>query len=148
MIKATTDSFDLQSFEEHLSRLVASFHAEATLLHQSGRFVKIDGTTAGEESYVRKKVLRSHGPARVAVFVSKRDHCLNDLLDQCRGGGLPVQITRVVSNFDRIEDNSHVVRALSRLNIPYHYVPCGDSGRDCADWEGDIMDILCREGPH
>ena len=144
----STESFELQSFEEHLSRIVASFHAEATLLHQSGRFVKFDGTVEGQDSQVRKEVLRFHGPARIAVFVSKRDHCLNDLLDQCRGGELPVQITRVISNFDRTEDNSHIFRALSRLNIPYHYVPCGDSGRDREDWEGNIMDAMQREGPH
>ena len=144
----STESFNLQSFEEHLSRIVASFHAEATLLHQSGRFVKFDGTVEGQDSQVRKEVLRSHGPARIAVFVGRRDHCLNDLLDQCRGGELPVQITRVISNFDRTEDDSHIFRALSRLNIPYHYVPCGGSGRDRADWEDNIMDAMQREGPH
>lgn len=151
----STESFNLQSFEEHVSRVVASFHAEATLLHQSGRFVKFDGTAGGEKDGMtssrtnrtaRRHVLRSCGPARAAIFVSKRDHCLNDLIDQCRGGELPVQIARVVSNFERTEVNSHVYRALNRLNIPYHYVPCGDSGREKDDWERDIRSVMDSEG--
>lgn len=159
------ESFNLQSFEEHMSSVVASFHAQATLLHQSGRLVKFDGTTRegddgtrtgrkeGDDSFrsnrkARKQLLRSFGPARAAIFVSKRDHCLNDLIDQCRGGELPVQIVRVISNFERTETNSHVHRALSRLNIPYHYVPCGDSGREGVEWEGDIMNAMQSEGSH
>ena len=151
----STESFNLQSFEEHLSRVVASFHAQAKVLHQSGRFVEFDGTIRGGEEDTaslqtnrtsQKKVLRSCGPARAAIFVSKRDHCLNDLIDQCRGGELPVQITRVISNFERTEANSHVYRALNRLNIPYHYVPCGDSSREKYDWEGDIKSAMESEG--
>ena len=151
----STESFNLQSFEEHVSRVVASFHAEATLLHQSGRFVKFDGTIGGGKDdtassrtnqTARKHVLRSCGPARAAIFVSKRDHCLNDLIDQCRGGELPVQIARVVSNFERTEANSHVYRALNRLDIPHHYVPCGDSCREKDDWERDIRSVMDSEG--
>lgn len=151
----STESFNLQSFEEHVSRVVASFHAEATLLHQSGRFVKFDGTAGGGKDdtassrtnqTARKHVLRSCGPARAAIFLSKRDHCLNDLIDQCRGGELPVQIARVVSNFERTEANSHVYRALNRLDIPYHYVPCGDSSREKDDWERDIKGVMDSEG--
>ena len=135
------ESFNLQSFEEHVVQVVTSFHAEATLLHQSGRLVYFDGASNTTQ---HKTVLRSSGPARMAVFASSRDHCLNDLIDKCRGGDLPVQISYVVSNYLRTEEDSHVHRALSRLNVPYHYISCGKD-REREEWEADIQSIITNE---
>ena len=78
-----------------------------------------------------------------AIFASKRDHCLNDLIDKCRGGDLPVTISYVISNYDRTEDCSHVYRGLSRLGIPYFYVPTKNRPR--SQWEGDIQSIINEE---
>ena len=152
----TAESFNLQSFEEHVMQVVINFHAEATLLHQSGRLVYFNGgarTLPQQQQQQQqqqlsrqpqKVVLRPSGPARMAVFASSRDHCLNDLIDKCRGGDLPVQISYVVSNYLRTEEDSHVYRALSRLNVPYHYVKCG-KGRLREEWEADIRSIIQQE---
>mmetsp|Transcript_1919 Transcript_1919/g.4215 ORF Transcript_1919/g.4215 Transcript_1919/m.4215 type:complete len:497 (+) Transcript_1919:74-1564(+) len=149
----SAESFNLQSFEEHVMEVVINFHAEATLLHQSGRLVYFNGGARilshqqqQQQQHLsqrqpQKVVLRPSGPARMAVFASSRDHCLNDLIDKCRGGDLPVQISYVVSNYLRTEENSHVYRALSRLNVPYHYVQCG-KGRLREEWEANIRSII------
>ncbi|KNA22187.1 hypothetical protein SOVF_036400 [Spinacia oleracea] len=58
---------------------------------------------------------------KIAVFASKQDHCLVDLLHAWQDGKLPVDITRVISNHDRHPD-SHVMRFLERQQVPYHFL--------------------------
>ncbi|WP_146341963.1 formyltetrahydrofolate deformylase [Nesterenkonia sp. NBAIMH1] len=64
---------------------------------------------------------------RVAVFASKSDHCLLDLLWRQRRGELPVIITMVVSNHPDLSDD---VRA---FGIPYFYVPVEKGRREEAE---------------
>lgn len=56
-------------------------------------------------------------PKRVAIFASKEDHCLLDLLWRHRRGQLPVTISMVVSNHT---DTAEEVRA---FGIPFVHVP-------------------------
>ncbi|WP_344123109.1 formyltetrahydrofolate deformylase [Kocuria aegyptia] len=59
-------------------------------------------------------------PRRVAIFASKSDHCLLDLIWRQRRGELPMTISMVVSNHpDMAED----VRG---FGIPFFHVPTGD----------------------
>ncbi|KAL4591781.1 hypothetical protein LXL04_004752 [Taraxacum kok-saghyz] len=58
---------------------------------------------------------------KIAVLASKQDHCLVDLLHAWQDGKLPVHISSVISNHDRVP-NTHVMRFLERHEIPYHYV--------------------------
>ncbi|NDK31960.1 formyltetrahydrofolate deformylase [Nesterenkonia haasae] len=64
---------------------------------------------------------------RVAVFASKSDHCLLDLLWRQRRGELPVNITMVISNHPDLSDD---VRA---FGIPYFYVPVDKERREEAE---------------
>ena len=54
---------------------------------------------------------------RVAVFVSKQDHCLSDLLWRWQRGELPMELTCVVSNHPDHEST------VSALGVPYHHIP-------------------------
>jgi formyltetrahydrofolate deformylase len=54
---------------------------------------------------------------RVALFVSKQDHCLLDLLWRWQRGELPMNVTAVVSNHP---DHRAAVEA---FGVPYHHVP-------------------------
>ncbi|KAK9075711.1 hypothetical protein SSX86_004040 [Deinandra increscens subsp. villosa] len=58
---------------------------------------------------------------KIAVLASKQDHCLVDLLLAWQDGKLPIDISAIISNHDRIP-NSHVMRFLERHKIPYHYL--------------------------
>ncbi|TXG51163.1 hypothetical protein EZV62_023687 [Acer yangbiense] len=58
---------------------------------------------------------------KIGVLVSKQDHCLIDLLHGWQDGKLPVDITCVISNHDRLP-NTHVTRFLERHGIPYHHL--------------------------
>ncbi|PRW63550.1 formyltetrahydrofolate deformylase [Actinopolyspora mortivallis] len=68
-------------------------------------------------------------PKRVAVFASKEDHCLLDLLWRHRRGQLPVTITMVVSNHT---DTAEEVRA---FGVPFVHVPTMELGKSAAEAE-------------
>lgn len=54
---------------------------------------------------------------RMAIAVSKIDHCLLDLLYRVRIGEFPVQVPLVVSNHDTLRDE------VERHGIPFHHLP-------------------------
>src|SRR3954466_1232067 len=60
--------------------------------------------------------MAAHRPS-IAVFVSRTDHVLQELIYRCRAGDLRADITAVVSNHADLE---HVAKA---AGIPFHHVP-------------------------
>jgi len=56
-------------------------------------------------------------PKRVAIFVSKEDHCLLELLWQQRAGDLPGEIVMVISN------HALLAPSVEALGIPFHHIP-------------------------
>ena len=65
-------------------------------------------------------------PQRVAIFASKSDHCLLDLLWRHQRGELPVSVAMVISNHP---DNAVAVR---RFGVPFFHVPSGGPGQAAA----------------
>ena len=56
-------------------------------------------------------------PTRVAVFVSRFDHCLLDLLWRWRRGELPIDIVQVVSNHPDLQ------KEVAAFDVPYAHIP-------------------------
>jgi formyltetrahydrofolate deformylase len=54
---------------------------------------------------------------RMAIFVSKYDHCLYDILGRFSAGELPLEIPLIISNHMDLEGIS------KQFNIPFYYVP-------------------------
>jgi formyltetrahydrofolate deformylase len=54
---------------------------------------------------------------RLAIMVSREDHCLSDLLWRWRSGELGADVVAVVSNHGDHEDQ------VTSLGVPFHYVP-------------------------
>lgn len=54
---------------------------------------------------------------RVALFVTKENHCLYDLLARHEAGELPIDIPMIVSNHDTLRP------AAERFGIPFHHFP-------------------------
>src|SRR5215207_2291430 len=54
---------------------------------------------------------------RVAVMVSREDHCLSDLLWRWRNGELGAEVTAVVSN------HADHAEQVASLGVPFHHVP-------------------------
>jgi formyltetrahydrofolate deformylase len=70
----------------------------------------------------------------IVIAVSKGSHCLNDLLHRWKTGGLPVNITGVVSNHDSLRDLTEW------HDVAFHHLPVTDGNR--AEQEQAILDIM------
>ena len=66
-------------------------------------------------------------PKRVAIFASKADHCLLDLLWRHRRGELPINISMVISNH---ADTAGEVRS---FGIPFFHVPSQGPDKSAAE---------------
>ncbi|MFI5028113.1 MAG: formyltetrahydrofolate deformylase [Solirubrobacterales bacterium] len=64
---------------------------------------------------------------RVAIMVSREDHCLQDLLWRWRSGELGADLVAVLSNHPDHADQ------VSSLGLPFHHVPIGADGKDAAE---------------
>ncbi len=63
------------------------------------------------ELYTKDKI------PKMALFVSKYDHCLFDILGRYSAGELKVEIPIIVSNHEDLRTIAE------RFNIPFHYIP-------------------------
>jgi formyltetrahydrofolate deformylase len=77
-------------------------------------------------------------PHRLAIFVSKYDHCLADLLYRHRSGELPCEVPLVLSN------HPDAKRLTDFYGIPYHVVPV--EGNDKEAGEKKQLDLLHDHG--
>ncbi len=71
---------------------------------------------------------------RLAIMVSREDHCLSDLLWRWRSGELGADVVAVVSNHP-----DHAAQVES-LGLPFHHVPVEAGGRDEA--EARVLELL------
>ncbi|RXZ84739.1 formyltetrahydrofolate deformylase [Paenibacillaceae bacterium] len=60
---------------------------------------------------------RASRQKRLAIFVSKEDHCLLELLWQWQAGDLDTEIAMVISNHNDMRD------LVESFGIPYHHIP-------------------------
>lgn len=91
--------FDLEGLAERLPQLEAEFAATADTFNMSWKIYRAD---------VKK---------RLAVFVSREDHCLLELLWQWQAGDLDAEIAMVISNHPHMKDLAE------SFGIPYYHVP-------------------------
>jgi formyltetrahydrofolate deformylase len=71
----------------------------------------------GERLGLDWKLVDARRRKRVALFVSRYDHCLMDLLMRWRRGELEMDIVAVVSNHADLMDE------VQRFGVPYHHIP-------------------------
>jgi formyltetrahydrofolate deformylase len=69
----------------------------------------------------------SSEPKRVAIMVSREDHCLSDLLWRWRSGELGGELVAVVSNHP---DHADQVAA---VGLPFHHIPVDPGNRTAAE---------------
>jgi formyltetrahydrofolate deformylase len=74
---------------------------------------------------------------RVAILVSRQDHCLIDLLWRRRRGELEADVVGVISNHPDLE------REARAAEVPYHHVPVERGSRERA--EEQLLELLRGE---
>jgi formyltetrahydrofolate deformylase len=86
---------------------------------------------------MRWRLERSDHPLRVALFVSKYDHCLMDLLYRHKTGELPCEIPLIVSNHPDTKKWGEF------YNIPFYIIPVLPGKKD--DAERKQIELLTAE---
>jgi formyltetrahydrofolate deformylase len=93
-------------------------------------------STLGEAIQASWQIHFSDQVRRLAIFVSKQDHCLYDLILRQRSGELPGIIAVVISNHRDLEPIAH------NFGINYHYVPI--SAETKAEQELQELSLLAQ----
>ncbi len=74
---------------------------------------------------------------KMAIFVSKYEHCLYDILGRYKAGELPVEIPLIVSNHEDLRPIAE------NFDIPFHHIPVSRKNREEA--EKMHLELLLQE---
>jgi len=88
----------------------------------------------GERFGLDYRLVDAKRKKRVAIFVSRYDHCLLDLLMRWRRGELDMDIVAVVSNHADLKDEA------GRFGVPYHHIPVTKENK--ADAERAQLELI------
>jgi formyltetrahydrofolate deformylase len=108
---------------------------QRTVFHLPGLPVKLDALREAVrlrlavELGLGFRLVEVRRKKRVAIFVSKADHCLLDLLWRQRRGDLEMTVPMVVSNHPDLHDD------VRRFGIPFLYVPVESGNKAAAEKE-------------
>jgi formyltetrahydrofolate deformylase len=119
--QSTTDPYGGRFF------LRTTFHRADLPAHIEEIEREFANTVAGQFDDVEWRVTEAARPKRVAIMVSKTEHCLLDLLWRARRGELPVDIGLVISNHS---DLAADVRAFS---VPFVHIPVQKDDKPAAE---------------
>jgi formyltetrahydrofolate deformylase len=113
---------------------------QRTVFHLPQLALKLDALRAaleqrlGTELGLDFRLVEAKRRKRVAIFVSKADHCLLDLLWRQRRGDLEMTVPMVVSNHPDLHDD------VRQFGIPFFHVPVPSGGKEAA--EADQLKLL------
>ncbi|MFD0961206.1 formyltetrahydrofolate deformylase [Paenibacillus chungangensis] len=108
--------FDLNDLEKELPVIVEDF------------------TRVADRFDMKWSTFRASRKKRLAIFVSKEDHCLLELLWQWRSGDLDADIAMVISNHPDMREQ------VESFGIPYHHVPVTPETK--AEAEREQMELI------
>jgi formyltetrahydrofolate deformylase len=91
----------------------------------------------GSEFELDYKLVDAKRRKRVALFVSRYDHCLLDLLWRWRRNELDMDVIAVVSNHPDLQEE------VARFGVPYHHIPVTKDTK--AEAEQAQIDLLAGE---
>ena len=75
------------------------------------------GSEVAQKYQIQYTVYFRDEKIRMALMVSKMDHCFNDILSRYKSGEWNVEIPLIISNHTEMEETAN------RFGIPYHYIP-------------------------
>ena len=115
--------FDLPDFSAKRERLENDFNAVA------------------EQFMMDWQLFDAHPKKRLAIFVSKEDHCLVELLWQWKAGDLYADIAMVISNHPDMQE------LVESFGIPYKHIPVTPETKEEAEklqmeWVGEDIDVI------
>ena len=92
----------------------------------------------GDSIGMKTKVAIAGDKPKVAIFVSKFDHCFHDLILRWKAGEYPCEIALIISNHEDLRDSA------KHYGIPFHYIPVTKANKSQA--EAEQLALLKQEG--
>lgn len=83
----------------------------------------------GEKFLMNWRITSASRPKKMVIFVSKEDHCLNEILWQWKAGDLNADISMVISNHEDLRET------VEQMGIPYHCIPVTKDTKEQAEAE-------------
>jgi len=119
---------------------VFSLRMEFYLPEPDARFPELEQRLAaiGADLGLDHQLIDSSRRKRVALFVSKYDHCLLDLLWRWHHGDLEMDVVMVVSN------HPDLAVEVARFGVPYHHIPVTKESKHQA--ESAQLELLREAG--
>jgi formyltetrahydrofolate deformylase len=96
------------------------------------------GAEVGTPFAMQWRIARTQPPPRMAILVSREDHCLLDLLWRRRRGDLAAEVVLVASNHDDARPE------VERFDVPFAHVPTAPGAEDAllAELTGHDVDVV------
>jgi len=92
-----------------------------------------------QELGMEVEIARSDCKPRVAVFVSKIEHCFHDFMLRWKAGEFPCEIACIISNHETLRHAGEVT-----YGVPFHYIPVTAENKEEA--EAQAFALLKAEG--
>ncbi|MFD6274415.1 formyltetrahydrofolate deformylase [Streptomyces sp. NPDC060209] len=131
----STHGANIVSLDQYSDNPQGGAFFQRTVFGLDGLQAAVPALRAGLDEHLVKKyglryTLRDMSvPKRVAIFVSKSDHCLLDLLWRHRQGQLPISVAMVVSN------HPDVAEEVRGFGIPFFHVASAGPDKSAAEAE-------------
>ena len=109
--QATTDPVGGHFF------LRMTFHRKDLAAHLDEMISEFETAMAGRFEPIEWRFTEASAPKRVAILVSRYDHCLLDLLWRARRGELPLEVGLVISN------HPHLAGEVRAFGVPFVHIP-------------------------
>ena len=99
---------------------------------------------ASEELGMKAKVAQSTDRPKVALFVSKTDHCFHDTILRFRSGEMAGELTCIVSNHEALAEDA------KRYGLPFYHIPVSKDNKPEAESmrAQDRARVRCRAHRH
>ena len=91
----------------------------------------------GERFQMDWRLAYGHHKRRIAIFASKQEHCLYDLLIRYRAGELECEVAMVISNH---ADAEPIAR---HFDVPFHHIPVTAASK--AEAEAKACELIAAE---
>lgn len=119
--------------DQHVDRNINVFFMRTELILRDGvskeRFENEFKTQVADRYQMTYEIYNSDRRPRMAVFVSKFNHCLYDILSRYQAGEWNVEIPFIISN------HADLKAVAEQFNIPFHHIPVSKETKDEAEVE-------------
>ncbi|SDD92340.1 formyltetrahydrofolate deformylase [Paenibacillus sp. UNCCL117] len=134
-----SDQYTMEPAEGGLFFIRIEFDLED--LDNRRKQLKADFAKIAERFSMEWSITRASRKKRLAIFVSKEDHCLLELLWHWQSGDLDAEIAMVISNHNEMRE------LVEQLGIPYHHIPVtadtkADAERRQLELVGEQIDAI------